>query len=257
MGEPWILCWKANPGAKVRLFCFPHAGAGAVAYRDWSRELPAEVELWAVQPPGRGTRFGETPLRSLIEIAAEAARAILSQADRPFALFGHSMGALVAFEAARALRRQGREPHHLFVSGRRAPQLIDDEPPMHRLADLELVEEVRRRYDGIPQAVYRDSELLRIILPTVRADLEALETYIYRDDLPLEFPLSAFGGQQDPRATRRHLDAWRKQTRGRFALETWPGGHFYLTSGSQSGVLAALVRELVPAAAYADRGAPV
>jgi medium-chain acyl-[acyl-carrier-protein] hydrolase len=176
-------------------------------------------------------------------LIAELVVAIAPLARHPFALFGHSMGALVAFELARALAQKGLPPACLFVSGRRAPQLPDPEPPLHQLADGPFVGAMVRRYNAIPQAILAETELLRLFLPTLRADFELLETYHYHAAALLPCPIVAFGGSDDPRAARAELAAWQHQTVGRFEMEQFPGDHFYLNS-ARSALLAAIVAKL-------------
>jgi medium-chain acyl-[acyl-carrier-protein] hydrolase len=164
----------------------------------------------------------------------------------PFALFGHSFGALVAFEVARELRRRGGpEPAHLFISARRGPRRPDPVPPLHGLSDDRFLAEVRSRYGGIPDAVLEEPELLALLLPTLRADLQAVETYTSEPDTPLEVPMTAFGGLNDPWASLEDLEAWADETRGRFHITRFPGGHFYLNE-SEAALLEALETQLGP-----------
>ena len=172
------------------------------------------------------------------------------------------MGAIIAFELARALRRTaGPSPAHLFVSGRRAPQESEPDPPVHTLPDAAFVAEIRRRYDGIPDAILQDRELMQLFLPTLRADLELIETYVYEPDQPdqpdrpegpLDCPLAVFGGQQDPRTSVASLDAWRSQTRGPFTLRMFPGGHFFVQA-SRPAVVQEVARLLAATDASEER----
>ncbi|NCC37590.1 MAG: thioesterase, partial [Chloroflexia bacterium] len=205
------------------------AGAGAVVYRPWRQALPSRVALSIVQLPGRETRLREDPVRRMELLIEALTEAVAPLAARPYALFGHSMGALVAFELARALRRIGLPlPVCLFVSGRRAPQLPETEPHVHQLADGPFVGAMVRRYNAIPRVILEDVELLRLFLPTLRADLELIETYTYTSAAPLGCPIIAFGGESDVRATTDDLAAWRAQTAAGFEVMQFPGGHFYL-----------------------------
>jgi medium-chain acyl-[acyl-carrier-protein] hydrolase len=163
--------------------------------------------------------------------------------DRPFAFFGHSMGALVSFELARLLRREHATlPHALFVSGRRPPQL-PMEPPTYDLPEDEFVEELRRM-GGTPEEVLRHPELLNLLLPTLRSDFELSQTYSYTEAPPFTFPITAFGGLNDQFVPREDLDQWREQTSGSFQLRMFPGDHFFLHS-SQALLLQMLSRDLV------------
>ncbi len=230
--------------AWLRLFCFPYGGVGPSIFRAWPRDLGPGVELYAVQLPGRESRFREplfTRLANLVHPVADALRPYL---DVPFALFGHSMGALIAFEVARELRRrQAGAAVHFFASARRAPQRPEPFPPIHEWPDSAFVDEVRRRFDGIPDAVMKEPELLGLLLPALRADFAMLETYVYVDEDPLECPISVFGGLEDRTTSHADLAAWREQTRGGFTLEMFPGNHFFLQN-AQGPLISAVSRTL-------------
>lgn len=242
-GNPWFAHVALDPAAKLRLFCFPHAGGGASTFRDWSNGLPPSVEVWPIQPPGRETRMLETPFTQLMPLAQAIEQALRAYLDKPFAFFGHSMGARVCFEVARLLRQRGGPlPVGLFVSADRAPQLPDPNAPLHVLPEEEFIAELRR-LNGTPESVLQCAELMRVLLPLLRADLTLIETYVYQAQAPLDCPISAMGGSQDPEANRMELDAWREQTRGSFTLRMFPGDHFFLAS-SKMAVLAALSQDL-------------
>jgi len=225
--DPWIACRKPNPQARLRLFCFPYAGTGASIFRTWSDSLPADVEVCPVQFPGRGTRLMETPFTQLSPLVQALAQTLLPLLDKPFAFFGHSLGALVGFELARQLRRQsGVQPVRLFVSADRAPQFPHRERPMHALPDEEFLVELRR-LNGIPEKVLEEVEIMQTMLPVLRADLAVCETYVYSTEPPLNCPISTFGGLQDRRVSRGDLEAWRNQTSASFSLRMFPGDHFF------------------------------
>jgi len=246
----WILAARSVPPGRLRLFCFPFAGGGAAVFRSWQRQLE-HVEVCAVQRPGRGARILAEHSSRLPDLAAGACGALQSEMVPPFALFGHSFGALLAFEVARELRRSGAPgPDHLFVSGRRAPRLPEPGPAMHGLPDAEFVAEIRERFDGIPPAILQEPEILQLLLPALRADMAALETYTYRPEEPLDCPITAFGGEDDPWATQDELEAWREETSASFVTRRFPGGHFYLQQ-AEPRLLPALAERMSEAAATA------
>ena len=244
MSRSWAMCFRPQAAAALRVFCFHHAGGGASSYRPWAGELPAWLELCAIQLPGREGRLREKPYRHLEDLVAVLAEVIEPLLDRPFAFFGHSLGAILAFEVARALQRKGsRSPVHLFVSGRRAPSRPDPDPAMSHLPEKAFVSEMRRRWDGIPAAVLSEPELLQLLLPTLRADIALVENYVYVPGSPLECPISCFGGTEDPSLRETDLGPWRLQTRGAFSQHMFPGGHFFIQT-SREQVLAAVKHAL-------------
>ncbi|HEX8139343.1 MAG TPA: thioesterase II family protein [Pyrinomonadaceae bacterium] len=239
----WLLSPQPNPKARLRLFCFPYAGGAAQVFRSWPAKLPSVVETVAVQPPGRGARIKEAPFTSMTTLVEAAAEALLPQLDKPFAFFGHSLGAFVSFELARFQRRKGGpRPSALFVSGARAPQLPSLKEPIHNLPDDELIEALRD-LKGTPDEVLDNAELMQFMLPLLRADFEVNESYAYRDEPPLDYPITAFGGTEDEQVSRERLEGWREQTRASFTLRLLPGDHFFLHS-SQELLLRELSRAL-------------
>jgi medium-chain acyl-[acyl-carrier-protein] hydrolase len=239
----WLSYYKPNPQAEIRLFCFPYAGGSALIYRKWAGSLPKNVEICPVQLPGRGTRLRDQPFTRLIPMVETLAAALLPYLDRPFAFFGHSMGAAIAFELARHLRqRYLPEPEHLFVSGRNAPQIPRTTPLTYHLPDSEFIEEVRR-LNGTPQEVLEHPELMQLMLPLLRTDFAVVQTYIHATGEPLSAPITAFGGLLDHDVRREYLEAWSKQTAARFSLRMFPGDHFFLHT-SQALVLKALAQDL-------------
>jgi medium-chain acyl-[acyl-carrier-protein] hydrolase len=225
--DSWIAFRKSNPLARLRLFCFPYAGSSASIFRTWSDSLPVDVEACPVQFPGRGTRLLETPFTRLTPLIEALAQALVPLLDKPFAFFGHSLGALVGFELARQLRRQsGVQPVRLFVAADRAPQIPRRDRPIHALPEGEFMDELRR-LKGIPGKVLEEAELMQIMLTVLRADFAVYETYVYATEPPLHCPITAVGGLQDQRVTRGDLEAWREQTSGAFSLRMFPGDHFF------------------------------
>lgn len=211
----------------MRLICFPYAGGGASAYRTWQARLPSEVEVCPVQLPGREDRLRQPALRAL-----EPLIALLLTETEPlrrgrFAFFGHSLGALIAFELTRALRQRGeRLPLGLFVSACRAPHTTSDEPKLSALDDAAFVSALRD-FAGTPEAVLRAPELLALVLPALRADLALRDSYVYRDEPPLPLPITAFGGEDDVHVSLPGLSAWEAQAAQGFTLARYPGGHFF------------------------------
>src|SRR3712207_6021526 len=226
----WVACAKPNPQAKLRLFCFHYAGGGASIFRAWHNSLPQSVEVCAIEFPGRGMQLRESPFTQLEPLVQHLTSALLPYLDKPFACFGHRMGELVNFEFTRLLRREYRvSPVHLFVSGHRAPQVPDPDPPIHALPESEFLQELRR-FNGTPQAVLENAELMELLLPTLRADFAVVETYAYTPEPPLDCPITAFGGLQDREVTCDELEAWRERTNASFVLEKLPGNQFFMRS---------------------------
>ncbi len=241
--DSWIACRKPRPQARLRLFCFPYAGGSALIFRTWSDGLPADVEVCPIQLPGRGTRLMEPPFTQLSPLIQALAQALLPLLDKPFAFFGHSLGALVSFELARQLRRQyGVQPVRLFVSASRAPQLPHRGLPVHTLPAGDFLAELRR-LNGTPRAMLAHEELMQISLPVLRADFAVYETYVYPTEPPLNSPISAFGGLRDRTVSQSDLEAWREQTRVSFSLQMFPGDHFFLNT-TQPLLLRVLSQEL-------------
>jgi len=225
----WLSGVKANAQATVRLFCFPYSGASASLYFSWRDRLPG-IEVCPVELPGHGSRLSEPLYDSLESLVPVAAQALLPAFDKPFAFFGHSMGALLSFELARYLRRiHHRQPFHLFVSAHRAPHLPDHHDPIYSLPELQFIEKLREM-NGTPPEVLDNAEFRELLMPILRADFAISETYLYRPDQPLDCAITALGGLQDKHTSRESLDAWREQTTGRFIVRMFPGGHFFLNT---------------------------
>jgi medium-chain acyl-[acyl-carrier-protein] hydrolase len=242
--EKWVSVPKPQPSASVRLICLPYAGAGAAVYRTWADSLPPYVEVNMVRLPGREARLKEAPYTRLTVLAPELADVLRPKLDRPFVLFGHSMGALIAFELSRVLRRQGAPlPAHVCVSGRAAPQLPSRDSPIHTLPDAEFLSALQNRYNAIPAAIADADAMMQLFLPILRADLSVIETFLYTPEAPLPCPISAYGGLSDERALAEELASWRYQTAGRFSLEMFPGDHFFLQS-ARAELLESLARKL-------------
>lgn len=251
--------WLARPHSTHRdslpLLCLPNAGGGAAQYFPWARLLPRGVELCPIQLPGRETRLREAPLHQMGELLDPLAEALAGHISEPFAIFGHSLGGLIAFELARTLRRRyGLSPVHVFISSRRAPHLPPQFGPIHRLPDEMFLDELARRYNGIPDLIRQDPELLSIYLPILRADVTIFETYAWTDERPLDCPISLFGGIDDTSVPQRDLAAWRTHSTRPGVLKLFPGGHFYHQTARQQ-LLAEMSRILAAAMEQAGRPA--
>ncbi len=232
--DRWIKRFKPRSVARRRLFCFPYAGSGASVFRTWWRHVPEETEVVGVQLPGREDRLRQPALRRMEPLVEAIADVVRPMCDLPFVLFGHSMGGLIAFELARHFRRAALPlPTCLAVSGRRAPQLADPLPPMPDMPDGPFVEELQRRYGAIPDAIARDPEIRAIFLPTIRADLELVNTYVHSPEPPLDCPISAFGGTEDA-IEPDELAAWQVHTTSTFRLNMLPGDHLFINSQAES-----------------------
>ena len=241
--NPWLAGSPQDGRARLRLFCFPYAGGGSSIFRTWPKCLPETIAVCPVELPGRGARLREAPRTRLADLVGEMAEGLSPYLDRPFAFFGHSMGALLGFELARTLRRMGGPlPRHLFVSGHRAPQIPDPGPHVHALPEPAFVAELRR-LGGTPPAVLEHEELMQLLLPILRADFALVETYAYAPESPLSCPITALGGREDPEAGPGDLAAWRDQTTGDFSLRMLPGDHFFVHT-AQPLLLAALSHAL-------------
>lgn len=220
---------------QVRLVCFPWCGAGASVYRKLARCLPEYIELWAVQLPGREDRFGENRLLRMEQVIDHVFNDIAALRDRPLILFGHSMGALVAYRMALALQaRSGRGPDGLVVSGYGAPgRGKPDARHWHSATDDAFIANLAR-LGGTPAAILQDSEMMRVLLPVLRADYEVLETCDDNADSVLSCPLLACAGDRDHAVSGDAVAAWLRRSTGRGTIHWFSGGHFYLAEQPQA-----------------------
>jgi surfactin synthase thioesterase subunit len=251
--DPWIQRPRPRPDARLRLLLLPHAGGGASTFRAWADALPPDVEVCPVQLPGRENRMLEKPFERLEPLVLALAGVLERWCDLPYAVFGHSNGALVGFELARLARRTGTPgPLHLFASGRRAPDVPPRTPNVAALPDAEFIHELGR-LGGMPRQVVEHPELMQLLLPLLRADMALIETYEYRHEPPLSIPITAYTGLADPRVSVDDARAWERHTEAGFRIRTFPGDHFYLAGDGATPVLAALSADLravaLPAAA--------
>jgi medium-chain acyl-[acyl-carrier-protein] hydrolase len=243
MTSPWFVVHQ-RPSARLSLYCVPHAGRGASLFFPWRAVMPDWIELRAVQLPGREGRRTEQLMPRIAAIADSLARDMLPLTDRPYALFGHSMGALIAFETARNLRRLGAPlPRALMLSGRRAPSIVDHDMPIHALSDADFVTAMCERYNGIPQIILAQPDMMRMLLPIMRADIEAIETYAYRHEPPLTLPVFIYGGRDDPQMAPDNIAGWQSLTQQPRPPRLFDGGHFYLQD-ERDVLVAALASDL-------------
>ncbi|MFI0372413.1 thioesterase II family protein [Actinomadura sp. 1N219] len=241
----WFRCAESRPWASLRLFCLPHAGGSAVFYRPWAKEINPAVEVHAVQYPGRADRMADALVPDAHQLARLVAGAMAPLADRPVALFGHSMGAVLAYEVARLLQERGSAPVHLFASGARPPHDRGGDRVSDR--DDDGVVEEMLKLGGTDAEALREPELRELVLPYVRNDFALIENYAHRDGVRLAVPVTAIVGDADPHVTEEQAAGWSDVTDGRFALTVLPGDHFYLLE-RQRDVIAEIVRALeVPA----------
>ncbi|RDI64988.1 thioesterase II family protein [Nocardia pseudobrasiliensis] len=240
---PYI--WRAKrPGARHRLICFPHGGGGAATFASWAAQLPPEIELAAVQLPGRQNRIYEKLPASADALIEAVTEALLPLLEGSVAFFGHSCGALLAFEVARALRAAGHPmPRRLFLSGQPSPQAFSARPKLHRLSHADFRAEIVE-LGGVDSEIVEDPRILDDLIPIVRADFEIWERHRVAPGPLLDIPVSVLCGNADVRAPIDTLDGWRAFTSAGFDTQLYPGGHFYFLSEG-TGVLAHICRTLL------------
>jgi len=242
MSNGWIVFpRRRHPDVRLRLFCFPYGGGAASVFRAWPDRFPPDVEICPVQLPGRENRFAEPAFTHVTPLVEELAGIIRQHLDRPYALLGHSMGALAAFELARELRRRGEPaPAGLVVSGRVAPQAQPADPAIHALDGEDFIK-AAGELGGTPAAYLRDPKLKDYFVPLLKADLAITETYAYGDEAPLDCPIDALCGTDDPRVSGGDMAAWRVQTTAGFSLAMLPGDHFFINA-PRSGYVETVLR---------------
>jgi medium-chain acyl-[acyl-carrier-protein] hydrolase len=251
--NPWVQFPTSTANSVLRLFTFPYAGGSAAAYRRWNKALPPTVEVCPILLPGREARLGEAAFSNVASLVEALVPAVAPHLDKPFVFFGHSMGALVAFELARKLRQEHNVlPECLFVSAREAPGFALTQPPLCQLPDDEFIRALSR-FNGVEQGALQHPELMKLMLPTLRADFALHEQYQYLEGPALECPIIVFGGLQDTATDAEGLNGWRDHTLASFARKMFPGDHFFINAPS-SFFLAAFSQELQRIIAAVRRG---
>ncbi|MFD5697153.1 thioesterase II family protein [Streptomyces lasiicapitis] len=234
----WLRRFHPAPDAPVRLVCFPHAGGSATFYFPVSAALASDCDVVALQYPGRQDRRNEPNVDDIGVLADRMAPLVEPLFDRPVVFFGHSMGAILAFEVARRLQGRGHTPAMLFASGRRAPSTHRVEN-VHQRDDDGLIADMKT-LSGTDAQVLGDEELLRMVLPALRSDYRAIETYA-PESATVDCPITALVGDDDPKATVPEAEEWRAHTTAAFHIQVYRGGHFYLTP--RGAEVIAVVRE--------------
>lgn len=244
VANKWCVKFSESNNAKIKIFCFHHAGGAASFFGSWVKHFGEDVQLIAVQLPGRWDRINEEALNTIPEIVSACSDTLLNEVDRPFAVVGFSFGSLVAFEWIRFLRNSSKQlPIHFFPFALRAPQLAMERPFIHNLNNDEFLKTMSERYGGIPDVVLQDPEMLEIILPPLRADMRALEAYVYSEEEKLNLPITAVSGASDSIASLEKISQWKDQTSLGFNTKQFPGGHFF-NSGFESQVVPFILSEI-------------
>jgi len=228
----WLRTARPLAAPRLRLLCFPYAGGGATIFHRWSHQLPADVEVRAVQLPARQDRFTEPPLRRMQAIVDHVLGALAQLPPTPEVLFGHSLGATVAFEVARRRQAMGTTPLGLVVGARAAPPVPAREPWLHVLDEEAFLAGLHARY-ATPWSTLRNAELMQLALPALRADMEVVETYVYAPGPPLAAPITVLRGLQDARVTEEDAAAWQALTRAPLRRDAIAAGHFFVDSHAE------------------------
>ena len=242
-GDVWFFCNKPKSGATMRLFCFPFSGGGASVYRSWPDTMSEEIEVRSLQLPGREARYNETIETDINTLVKNIVKAFESYQDKPFAFFGYSLGALLAFEVSRELRKQNMKlPNHLFIAAMRAPQTPRVHPPLSSLPDEEFLQKIDYYYQPQDEA-WNNPDLREIFLPVLKGDIALSDNYTYQDDIPLPCPIDVFAGEDDRGVPLALTQSWSEQTSTQMNHHVFKGGHFFINTSLneiQSLVLKAL-----------------
>ena len=232
--HPLICVPKPNKNAKIQLFCFPYAGSGASFFKSWSHKLSDKIEICIAAYPGREHRIKEKPILDVKVLLEELSVACIHHINRPFAIFGHSMGGIISYGLARNLEKLNIIPEYLFISACPPPtRHIDKNNALSLLSEDEFIRIIVERYNAIPDIILKDKDLRAIFLPTLRTDISLEEQYVLAfdkdKDMPLDCNIVSFGGQQDSQVSDVALNNWQSLTNRTFFTKIFPGDHFYLT----------------------------
>jgi medium-chain acyl-[acyl-carrier-protein] hydrolase len=238
----WFPTYNADAETKFLLFCFPYSGGGSMAFGGWRRQFPSEIGVYPVVYPGREGHWREPCRKHLADMIDELKGEIRPLLTKPFAFFGHSLGALIAFELARALQNEGKDAALLFVSAHRPPRAPLARAPVHLLEEHLFIEKIME-YGGTPPALFADPELKKVYLPILQADFTVWETYRYAPHRLLQCPIYVFGGLEDSTVDKENLISWQEETENQCHLQLFEGGHFFLKDSQ--GALIATVKDLI------------
>lgn len=229
-----VIQYLKSESPKKRLFCFPYAGSGAAVYRQWAPLLPPDVELYAIEIPGR-VHLKEKTAADMKELVEVIYPEILPLLDLPYAFFGHSYGSIMAYELARKLQEEQKPlPIHLFVSSRRPPHISPKGASISHLPDTEFIKEIQIQFGAIPEAVLKDKTLLAMFLPILKEDLRINEQYLGSIEPPLTIPVTFYHGMEDGSGALFNTDKWSEVTTGPFTTKIFPGGHFYIDTARKA-----------------------
>lgn len=224
----WFIKFNSNFNSTIRLFCFSYAGGGASTFYTWQKHLEKNIELIAIQYPGRESRFSEPLVSDLTIITRELAKGFMSYLDKPYLIFGHSLGALIGFEFIRLIRQlQFTQPKHFIVSGAKAPQMPLRRKHLSQLEDAAFKEELVK-YNGVPEHILNNDELINLFMPILRNDFKITEDYVYKNLAPLSCSITALSGLNDATVIKEEVLGWEKQTTKNFQHISYVGDHFFI-----------------------------
>ncbi len=229
MPNAWLSINSSNSPSKIRLFCLHYAGGAANVFNSWKEPLKDVADIYAIQLPGRWERHSEKAFTNVDDAVAALQSAIGHEAIGPFAILGYSLGALIGFEWIRLLRKQQKTlPIHFFVLSRAGPQTKSPHQEISQLPDDQFLKEMQKNYGGVPDVIFQDEDLRNLFLPIMRADMQMFETYKYREEPPLEVPITIMRGTEDIGLSSTHFDAWSSMTSARFQKAEFTAGHFFV-----------------------------